>query len=130
MVLERDPGGRIIRGGAWGENNYEYGNIRHAPAMDRSAKNGFRCALYPHPEASPRRLSRSSVWGALSTSVQYSRLPDPIFEIYKEQFSYDKTELNARVESREENPGGWIHEKVSFDAAYSGERVLAHLFLP
>ncbi|MEE8193416.1 MAG: dienelactone hydrolase family protein, partial [Gemmatimonadales bacterium] len=47
-----------------------------------------------------------------------------------EQFSYDETDLNARVEYREESPGGWIHETISFDAAYGGERVLAHLFLP
>ncbi|NIP92730.1 MAG: hypothetical protein GWO24_04395, partial [Akkermansiaceae bacterium] len=55
---------------------------------------------------------------------------DDIFEIYSEQFSYDETPLNAREESREESPGGWVHEKITFDAAYGGERVIAHLFLP
>jgi pimeloyl-ACP methyl ester carboxylesterase len=38
--------------------------------------------------------------------------------------------LDARVESRVENPRGWIHETVSYDAAYGDERILAHLFLP
>ena len=38
--------------------------------------------------------------------------------------------MKARVESRQESPGGWIREKVSFEAAYSGERIVAHLFLP
>jgi cephalosporin-C deacetylase-like acetyl esterase len=55
---------------------------------------------------------------------------DAVFRVYKEQFSYDRTDLNARVESRRENPRGWIYEKISFDAAYGGEQVLAHLFLP
>jgi hypothetical protein len=34
------------------------------------------------------------------------------------------------VEYRKESPGGWIREKVSFAAAYGGERVIAYLFLP
>jgi eukaryotic-like serine/threonine-protein kinase len=29
-----------------------------------------------------------------------------------------------------ESAGGWIHETISFDAAYGDERVLGHLFLP
>ena len=33
------------------------------------------------------------------------------------------------MESRKESPD-WVHEQVSFEAAYGGERVLAHLFLP
>jgi hypothetical protein len=54
---------------------------------------------------------------------------ESIFQIYKEQYSYDKTDLNARVESKNESPD-WVLEKVSFDAAYEGERVLGFLFLP
>ncbi|MFO7732595.1 MAG: SUMF1/EgtB/PvdO family nonheme iron enzyme, partial [Candidatus Aminicenantes bacterium] len=124
------PAGRIIRGGAWGENTYEYGNIRHVPAMDRSAKNGFRSALYPHPEAIPEAAFAFQRLGGAVDIRAKQPVPDPIFQIYKEQFSYDKTALDARVESRKENAGGWVHETVSFNAAYGGERVLAHLFLP
>ncbi|MDW7761388.1 MAG: protein kinase [Acidobacteriota bacterium] len=122
--------GRIIRGGAWGENTYEAVNIRHAPSMDRSAKNGFRCAFYPQPEAVPEAAFAFRRLGDTIDLRVRQPVPDPIFEIYKDQFFYDKTALDARVESRKENPGGWVHERVSFDAAYGGERVLAHLFLP
>jgi dienelactone hydrolase len=65
--------------------------------------------------------------------VDYSKLDpvlDSVFQVYKEQFSYDRTDLKSRVESRDESPGGWIREKVSFEAAYGGERVSAYLFLP
>jgi cephalosporin-C deacetylase-like acetyl esterase len=55
---------------------------------------------------------------------------DPIFEVYKEQFSYDKTDLNAQVESRDESSEDWIREKITFDAAYGGERIVGILFLP
>jgi cephalosporin-C deacetylase-like acetyl esterase len=55
---------------------------------------------------------------------------DAIFKVYKEQFAYDPGGLNPVVESRKESPEGWIHERISFDAAYGKERILAHLFLP
>ena len=42
--------GRVIRGGSWQDNTYEFGNQRQAPAMDRSPRNGIRLALYPHPD--------------------------------------------------------------------------------
>ena len=124
------PAGRIIRGGAWGDNTYAFGNRGQAPAMDRSDKNGFRCALYADPEKIPATAVQFENLVEPMDPSQVKPVPDPVFQIYKEQFSYDKTELDARVESREENPEGWIHEKVSFNAAYGGERVLAHLFLP
>ncbi len=51
-------------------------------------------------------------------------------EIYKNQFLYDKTDLNARIEERDESPEDWIIEKISFNAAYGNERMIAYLFLP
>jgi eukaryotic-like serine/threonine-protein kinase len=122
--------GKIIRGGAWSDNSYEAVNVRHAPAMDRSARNGFRCALYPHPEAIPAAAFAFQRLGGTVDIRAQQAVPDPIFQVYKEQFSYDKTALDARVQLQKENAGGWVHETVSFDAAYGGERVLAHLFLP
>ncbi|GMR14352.1 MAG: hypothetical protein BMS9Abin29_2603 [Gemmatimonadota bacterium] len=124
------PQGRLIRGGAWNDNTYEFGNRRQAPPMDRSARNGFRLAVYPDPETVPEAafgFQRLSEPHDFRTEQPVS---DAVFEVYREQFSYDATDLNARVEYREESPGGWIREKVSFDAAYGGERVLAYLFLP
>ncbi len=38
--------------------------------------------------------------------------------------------MNSRLESKDENSNEWIHEEVSFNAAYNNERILAHLFLP
>ncbi|MCJ7446691.1 MAG: SUMF1/EgtB/PvdO family nonheme iron enzyme [Bacteroidales bacterium] len=122
--------GRVIRGGSWEDNTYEFGYERQAPPMDRSPRNGFRLALYPDTG-----LVTEAAFGfrtAFFESDYRSQPPvsDAIFKIYREQFSYDKRELNPTVESRTENPEGWIHERVSFDAAYGKERVLAHLFLP
>jgi hypothetical protein len=55
---------------------------------------------------------------------------DAIFHVYAGQFAYDKTELNPAVESRDEGSPDWVREKVTFDAAYARERVIALLFLP
>ena len=44
-------------------------------------------------------------------------------------FSYDKTDLAATVESTEESEF-WRVERVSYAAAYGGERIPAYLYLP
>lgn len=122
--------GRVVRGGGWSDNSYEFGTPRWAPPMDRSARNGFRLAAYPDRRAVPETAFAVR---ALPASVDFSALhpvSKAVFQVYKEQFSYDQTPLNARVEYRETSPGGWIRERISFDAAYGGERVVAYLFLP
>jgi len=122
--------GRVIRGGSWEDNTYEFENERQAPPMDRSQRNGFRLALYPDSGALPEA---SLGFRKTFFETDYRSQPpvsDAIFQVYKEQFSYDPGELNPDVELRTENPEGWIHERISFDAAYGKERVLAHLFLP
>jgi dienelactone hydrolase/predicted Ser/Thr protein kinase len=129
------PKGRVIRGGAWGENTYMFDNMSQAPAMDRSAKNGFRCALYPEPEKIPGAAFQTvkflglPVFGETESFAKQKPVPDSVFQVYREQFSYDKTDLKARVESKKES-SEWTLEKISFDAAYGGERIMAYLFLP
>jgi cephalosporin-C deacetylase-like acetyl esterase len=54
---------------------------------------------------------------------------DQLFEAYKSLYSYDKTPLNATVETLQQTDD-WREEKITFDAAYGGERVIAYLFLP
>ena len=53
-----------------------------------------------------------------------------MFQVYRAQFDYDKTPLNAKVEWHGESAGEWAQEKVTFDAAYGSERMIAYLFLP
>jgi cephalosporin-C deacetylase-like acetyl esterase len=44
--------------------------------------------------------------------------------------SYDKTDLKPAVESADESSPYWRTEKVTFQAAYGEERVIARLYLP
>jgi dienelactone hydrolase len=121
-------GGRSVRGGAWDDNNYMFEALSRAPAMDRSVRNGFRCALYPEPGRIPPSAF-TEVKLPEARDYYKKSVPDSIFKLYRDLYSYDKADLNARLESRREN-ADWVHERVSFDAAYGGERVIAHLFLP
>src|SRR5206468_544404 len=43
---------------------------------------------------------------------------------------YDRTPLHSRVEEIDSTATDWIRERISFDAAYNGERVTAYLFVP
>ncbi len=122
--------GRLIRGGAWNDATYMFGNLSQAPAFDRSSKNGFRCALYPDPEGIPESAFQMVKLGEAKDFYKEKPAADSIFQVYKEQFSYDKADLNAQLESRDESSEDWITERITFDAAYGGEQVIAILFLP
>jgi tRNA A-37 threonylcarbamoyl transferase component Bud32 len=124
------PVGRIIRGGAWDDDTRLSKNVLQATAMDRSARNGFRCVLYNDPEKIPDGAFASQRPTPLRDFRSEKPVSDDVFQVYKNQFFYDKTKLNDRVEYREESAGGWTREKISFDAAYGGERITGYLFLP
>jgi dienelactone hydrolase len=57
-------------------------------------------------------------------------VPKNIFLLYKNLFLYDKTDLNARIEKRDESQKDWAVEKITFDAPYGNERMISYLFLP
>ncbi len=124
------PKGRLIRGGAWNDNTYMFQNLSQISPFDRTSKNGFRCALYPDPERIPGSAFSLAELGETRDFYKEKPVPDSIFQVYKDQFSYDKTDLNALVESRDESSEDWIDEKITFDAAYGNERVIGILFLP
>ena len=122
--------GRLIRGGAWNDNTYMFGYRSQAPAFDRSSKNGFRCAFYPDPETIPESAFAMAGLGETRDFYREQPVSDAIFQVYKEQFAYDKSPLNARLETKDESAEDWIHERITLDAAYGNERIIAHLFLP
>jgi dipeptidyl aminopeptidase/acylaminoacyl peptidase len=107
-----------------------YSEITSTSSFDRSEKNGFRCVFYIDKDRIPENAFQLSTPEVLRDIYMETPVSDEVFDWYKEQFSYDKTDLNARVEMREESSDEWIHEKITFDAAYGNERVITHLFLP
>ncbi|HBE41578.1 MAG TPA: hypothetical protein DDW27_10320 [Bacteroidales bacterium] len=131
------PVGHIIRGGAWNDPIYMYSDMSQLPSFNRSEKNGFRCVKYIDKEKIPENafklIENIEGWAYYSGNRDFSKetpVEDKIFEIYKNQFLYDKTDLNARVEQKDLSNKDWIIEKITFDAAYGRERMIAYLFFP
>ena len=128
--LNETPSGRLLRGGAWNDNTYRFTEPAQAPTFDRSPHNGFRCAYYPDSGKIPEAVTAKVTFGPKKDFYEEQPVSNAIFQVYKEQFSYDKTALNDRLELMDDSSGSWIHERITFDAAYGNERVIIHLFLP
>lgn len=122
--------GRLVRGGSWTDTTYMFTGLSQLPPMDRSSQNGFRCAYYPDPEAVPEAAWAPIQLPAGRDASARDPVSDEVFAAFRQRFAYDRSDLRARLESRDESNEYWIREKVSYDAAYGGERILAHLFLP
>lgn len=117
---------RLILGGGYDEPNYMFNFTDARSPWDRLLDFGFRCAKLDGPP-SPAAAARIEV-----ATRDYSRekpVSDEVFRAYASLYAYDKAELNARVEETATRDN-WLQEKVSFDAAYGHERVIAYLFLP
>jgi hypothetical protein len=124
------PQGRLIRGGAWDDNHYRFAEPGQAPPFERSEKTGFRAVLYINPENLPESVFAPEDFGGFRDLYKETPVSDEIFEVYRAQFAYDRTALNANVDSRDEGHRAWIHERITLDAAYGKETLILHLFLP
>lgn len=119
--------GRFILGGGWNDPDYAFNDAFAQPSFDRSPTNGFRCI---------RTLGQENL-AALQRAIERptrdfkreKRAADSVFSLYLRQFAYDKTPLNARIEEEKSTPLG-VRQKITFNAAYGGERMMAYLFLP
>jgi pimeloyl-ACP methyl ester carboxylesterase len=116
---------RYILGGDWNDDGDMCMNPENLAPFDRSEGNGFRCikpvGQIPEQALGARELSPVNRVGA--------PVSENVFQAYAGIFSYDRGQLDAATERAGESPH-WRTEKISFRAAYGGERVTAYLFLP
>jgi serine/threonine protein kinase/formylglycine-generating enzyme required for sulfatase activity/dienelactone hydrolase len=120
-----------LLGGGWGEPTYMFTAKDSRSPWDRSPLNGFRCVQYPQGEESlPRMLFRPLELYPSRDLSNLEPFSDEEFRSLKAQYKYDQTPLNPVIENIESNSPFWREEKITFDAAYGGERVIAYLFLP
>jgi hypothetical protein len=125
---EATSGRRYIMGGAWDDPTYMFNYADARSPFERSPGFGFRCAEYVST-GKEAEAAGAPITVQLRNYGSEKPVSDQLFRAYKNQYSYDKTPLNAKVESVQQTED-WRQEKVSFDAAYGGERVTAYLFLP
>jgi formylglycine-generating enzyme required for sulfatase activity/predicted esterase len=121
---------RYILGGGWNDPAYMTTDLYVQPPFDRSQTNGFRCVSFLHADENLAILKSSIIQPVPRDFMSEKPVSDQQFEIFKRMFAYDKTNLNSVVESEEKSEEDWIKQKITFDAAYNNERVMAYLFLP
>jgi hypothetical protein len=122
-------GGRVTRGGAWNDPQFQGGNIIPKPPFDRSAANGVRLATYFDDDSTLAHVRDRVEWNPprdYSNEVPATQVE---YELYRRLYSYDSTPLNAVVEASDTSEY-WVRHKVTFDAAYGGERAGVHLYVP
>jgi eukaryotic-like serine/threonine-protein kinase len=125
---ETDGGKRYVLGGGWDEPIYMFVDPDGQSPFVRAANIGFRCIKLEDSKPLP-----PEIWAAMPsprkdlTKVQPA--PPELFAVYRGLYSYDKTPLNAMVESKVEDDDS-ITEKITYTAAYGNEKAMLYLMLP
>ena len=96
--------------------------------FDRSDTNGFRCIAYGGGPAPPASLA-APIAPPVRDYATERPVADDVYRIYADQYSYDRTPLDVRVESTDDSSPHWRHEVVNIATSY-GERMPVHLYLP
>ena len=115
----------VLLGGGWNESSYMFQQSDTRSAWEREATFGFRCMRYVSPV--PEALNGAVLLAPTKRSDP--PVDDRTFGVFKSLLSYDKTDLQAKLDSVVDSPH-WRRENVSFQAAYGNERVTLHLYLP
>jgi len=118
---------RYTLGGGWDEPVYMYRSKHAQPSFERRENDGFRCAKYEKPPAEDLLAPILRIWR------DYSRekpVDETAFEVFRSIYAYDRTPLNPVVERLPSASPNWTKEKITMNAAYGGEKLIAYLFLP
>ena len=118
---------RYALGGSWLDTRSQYVGPDALSPFDRSPANGFRCVRYPEA-ALPDALTRTVDLGLHERF--YKPVSGEVFRAFQSFYTYDRTELNSVIESKDDSSPYWRAERITFNAAYSGQRVIAWLYLP
>jgi formylglycine-generating enzyme required for sulfatase activity/dienelactone hydrolase len=119
---------RYILGGGWNDPDYGFTDSFAQPPFDRSQTNGFRCIRYVGKEPNLAALQRPLGRPVRDFKAE-KPVSDEIFAQYLRQFSYDRTPLDPKIEQEVRTAFG-LRQRISFDAAYGDEPMIAYLYLP
>jgi len=119
-------GNRFILGGAWNEPAYMFNDPDAQPPMARFPNYGFRCAKFFKPVVS---AAMAAIPWAIRDFRKETPVSDEIFQAYKRLYSYDKNDLRPAIEATTRTED-WNRQKITFDAGYGNQRMMAFLFLP
>jgi formylglycine-generating enzyme required for sulfatase activity len=119
--------GHYLLGGAWNEDDYVFSGSDARPPFSREATFGFRCVrrLSPAPAETLEAVTLGRAFHQRGAPVD-----DQTFRRFLDLHAYEKSNLDAKLERVDTSSRYWRRETVTFQASYSNERVIAHLFLP
>ena len=118
---------RYILGGSWNEGRSYYTTPDALSPFDRSASNGFRCVKFS--AALPDSL-KGTVEGPWAARDLRKPVSDSLFHILENFYVYDLGEPKPVTEFSAGSAQDWRVERISFNAAYGHERVIAWLYVP
>jgi eukaryotic-like serine/threonine-protein kinase len=124
---EHDPGKRYIMGGAWSGTSQSFVSDVAESAWRRDGDLGFRCMK---PTAPVDDEMRAPIRQASRDYGSVVPVDDRGYEDLAARYDYERTPLEAVVESVDVAFDGWRVERVSYRTAYGQERMEALLFLP
>jgi eukaryotic-like serine/threonine-protein kinase len=129
-VLNAAGANRYILGGAWNEPVYMFNNTDVQLPLSRLPTYGFRCIQLD----GPGDLSPALTADIIAPTRDWRNIKPVSAEVFegwkKSLYSFDHGALKEKVESVDDTSPEWRKEKVSYAAAYGGERIPAYLFLP
>ncbi|HEV7519722.1 MAG TPA: protein kinase [Candidatus Angelobacter sp.] len=120
---------KYLAGGSFSDPPYMYNNPEARTPLGRSSNHGIRLVKYLHPEPLPATLT-APVSFELADYRNVKPVSDAAFRIYESLYSYDRTPLDAKIESEDDSSPFWRKQRITFKAAYGEDRVIAYLFLP
>jgi cephalosporin-C deacetylase-like acetyl esterase len=121
---------RYILGGAWNEPTYIFNDVDAYSPFARDTNYGFRCIKTDRPEDLSASLALAIEFP--SRDLRNAKpVSEPVVQAWRRLlYSFDHGDLNVKVEAVDDSSPDWRMEKVSYAAAYGGERIPAYLFLP
>jgi serine/threonine protein kinase/formylglycine-generating enzyme required for sulfatase activity/cephalosporin-C deacetylase-like acetyl esterase len=120
---------KYILGGAWNEFSYMFTDHDARSPWSRDEVNGFRCMRTSSDSPLPTAVT-GRLLNAFRDYEQETPVPDEIYRIYESLYSYDKTPLNAVVESVDDSNPAWVQEKITMDLSAGDDRLIAYLMTP
>jgi len=130
-AIEGNESVRCMLGGTWNEYDTAFINGAFRSPWDRDPANGLRCVRYIGGREAVPAPAFEPVEYKYRDFSRFKPVSDEVFKSYIDTwYRYDKTELNARVESVDDELGYCRRERITFDTAYPNDRVIAYLHLP
>jgi eukaryotic-like serine/threonine-protein kinase len=120
---------RYTLGGGWSDPAYFFNDADARSPWDRSPSLGFRCVKLATDQPLARPLTDPVSFVHRDFSFERP-VSDDVFKAFFGLYTYDRTELAPVVRDTDDTARDWRRETVEINAAYGGERMTVHLFLP